>query len=35
MKGCMAIWIIWVSRVTFEAQDKVMKVLAQVLPSSL
>jgi hypothetical protein len=35
MKGCMAIWIIWVSRVTLRAPDIVMKLFTQVLPGAL
>jgi hypothetical protein len=35
MKGCMAIWIVWVSRVTFRALDQVTKLFTQVLPSAL
>jgi receptor expression-enhancing protein 5/6 len=35
MKGCMAIWIVWVSRVPIRTLDYVMKGFAQVLPSSL
>lgn len=35
MKGCMAIWIVWVSRVTLRAPDIVMKLFTQVLPSAL
>ena len=35
MKGCMAIWIVWVSRVTPGLRTKSRKVLDQVLASSL